>query len=121
MSSKGAVFERTCRDVLRHAGWFVVKMSDGSDCDLVALRPEAGTRRTVVVLIEAKSGKQSCRPEQWNRLVSLSWALNATPVLADKVPGVAAPRFWEMTALKSGKRGEPQPRIPFDIDAWGTA
>lgn len=52
--SKGAVFERLCRDVLRHAGWFVVKMSDGSDCDLVALRPEAGTRRTVVVLIEAK-------------------------------------------------------------------
>lgn len=116
--SKGAVFERLCRDVLRDAGWFVVKMSDGSDCDLVAIRSEGTADCSVVVLVEAKSGQQSCRPQQWNRLVSLSWALGATPVLADKVPGIAAPRFWEMTALKSGKRGEPQPRIPFNIDAW---
>ena len=116
MSGKGAVFERLCRDVLRDAGWFVVKVSDGSDADLVAIRSEGTVDSSVVLLCEAKSGQQVCRPEQWNRLVDLAWSLGASPILADKVPGIAAPRFWLMTGPKSGKRGEPQPRVLFDID-----
>ena len=32
--------------------------------------------------------------------------------------GVAAPRFWRVTGLKTGRLGVPQPRVPFDIDVW---
>jgi Holliday junction resolvase len=116
MSSKGAVFERLCRDVLRDAGWFVVKVSDGSDCDLVAVRREGSRSR--VLTVEAKSGQQRCRPAQWNRLFMLANEIGADPILADKVPGIAAPRFWLLTGPKSGRLGEPQPRTPFNVDAW---
>lgn len=117
--SKGAAFERLCRDVLRDAGWFVVKVSDGSDADLVAIRSEGGVCRTV--LVECKSGKAAaaCAPAQWNRLFDLAEHIDATPVLADKVQGVSAPRFWRLIDRKqAGRFGVKQPRVPFDIDAW---
>lgn len=119
MSSKGAVFERKCRDVLVDAGWFVVRVSDGADADLVAIRSEGGVCRTL--LVECKSGKATaaCGPAQWNRLFDLAERIDATPVLADKVQGKSAPRFWRLTDRKqAGRFGVKQPRVPFNIDAW---
>ena len=114
--SKGANFERQCMAELRDAGWEVTR-SAGSrgHADLWAMREEAG--RTRVLLIQAKSGKQICGPREWNQLVQLAEQVVATPVIADKAPGVKAARWWRITGLKSG-RGERQPRVPLDIHAW---
>lgn len=118
MSGKGAVFELRVKRELEAAGWLVTK-SGGSTghADLVAVRKEGD--RTRVLYVEAKSGSQLLRPEQWNQLCQAAELCGAVPVLADKVPGVAAPRFWRLTGLKTaGRSGSRQPRVPFDIDQW---
>lgn len=114
---KGAAFERLCRKELEACGWLAIKSSDSSRADIVALRNEAGVVRALAV--ECKSGGASCRPEQWNDHFSLSLRFGLVPVLADKVAGRSAPRWWLMTGPKSGVRGVPQPRVPFDIEGWG--
>ena len=115
--AKGAKFELACKKALQAAGWTVVKSSDSKGpADVVAIRQEAGRSR--VLFIECKGGSNTLGPEQWNRLCEAAEWCAATPVLADKVKGVAAPRFWQITGLKTGRLGVPQPRIPFDIDVW---
>ena len=114
--SKGADFERRCRKELEACGWLAIKSSDSSRADLIALRNESGTVRALAV--ECKSGRKLCGPAQWNDHYSLSMKYGLVPVLADKVPGVAAPRWWRMTGPKSGVPGAKQPRVPFDIEGW---
>ena len=116
MSSKGANFERLCRKELEACGWLAIKSSDSSRADLVALRNENGVVRALAV--ECKSGRKLCGPAQWNDHYSLSMRHGMVPVLADKVPGKAAPRWWRMTGPKSGVPGAKQPRVPFDIEGW---
>ena len=116
MSGKGAAFERQCRQELADAGWLALRVST-DDIDLIAVRIEAGRPR--VLICEVKSGRQRCRAEQWNRLVQLAEQCGATPVLADKAPGVRAAQWWEITGLKQqGSRGMAQPRRPLNIDEW---
>ena len=114
--SKGAAFERRCRQTLEDAGWFAVKVSDSARADIVATRKEGDRARTL--LVEAKAHARAVPVGQWNGLCLLAEHIGAVPVIADKVPGVSAPRWWRITGLKSGRRGERQPREPFDIDAW---
>lgn len=116
VSGKGAAFERLCQRELEACGWLAIKSSDSSRADLIALRNESGTVRALAV--EAKSGRNGCPPAQWNQHYEMCRKHGMEPVLADKVPGVAAPRWWRMTGPKSGVPGAKQPRIPFDIEAW---
>lgn len=114
--AKGAKFELAVKHALTDAGWLVVKSSDSKGpADLIAARTEAGCTR--LLLIEAKGGGKSCPPAQWNRLWETTLRYGGEPVLADKVPGIAAPRFWTITGPKSG-RGEAQPRVPLNIEEW---
>lgn len=117
MSNKGAVFERLCRKELEECGWLAIKSSDSSRADIIALRNENGVVRALAV--ECKGGRKLCGPEQWNDHYSLSMRYGLVPVLADKVPGKSAPRWWLMTGEKSGRR-EPQPRVPFSIEGWAS-
>lgn len=116
---KGANFELAVKHALTDAGWLVVKSSDSKGvADLVAIRKEAGIVR--VLFVEAKGGvRPHLAPGQWNLLWETAGRFGATPVLADKVRGVRAPRFWRLIAPKSpGLRGVVQPREPFDIEGW---
>lgn len=95
----------------------VVKSSDSKGpADLVAVRSEAGVAR--VLFVEAKGGGNSLYPAQWNHLWENAARYGATPILADKIKGVAAPRFWMLTDRKTGRLGVRQPRVPFDIEVW---
>lgn len=116
--AKGAAFERTVKHALTDAGWMVVKSSDSKGAaDLVAVRQEAGVAR--VLFVEAKGGNgQYLSPGQWNTLWESAARYGAIPVLADKVKGVGAPRFWVLTGPKTGRLGVRQPRAPFDIEQW---
>lgn len=113
---KGAAFERLCRQQLEDAGWQVVRSAASKGpADLWAVRREDNAVRLIV--IQAKAGRQPMGPTEWNRFCEFAEQVLATPVLVDKVPGVSAPRWWRITGLKDGSGG-PQPREPFDIDAW---
>lgn len=116
--SKGADFERLCRKELEACGWTVAR-SAGSHgpADLWAIRKEGRYSRRIL-FIQVKSGAQSCGPQEWNELVDMAHRVGAVPVLADKKPRVVVPQWWEITARKSGRRGERQPRKPFDIEGW---
>jgi Holliday junction resolvase len=114
--SKGAAFERKCRQTLEDAGWFAVKVSDSARADIVATRREGDRTRTLVV--ECKAHNRPVRPTQWNQLAQLAEHIGAVPVIADKLPGIVLPQWWRITGPKSGRRGERQPRAPFDIEAW---
>lgn len=117
MSAKGADFERLCGHTLRAAGWNVIRAAGSKGAaDLWAARSEGIVSRLLV--IQVKSGRQQMGPAEWNELYLLAEATGATPILADKTAGIKAPQWWRLTGPKSGRRGERQPRTPFDIEAW---
>lgn len=116
--SKGANFERLCAQALRECGWNVIRAAGSKGpADLWAARVEGcGTPRLLVV--QVKSGVNGVGPAAWNELLLLSESTGAMPVIADKLPRIARPQWWRITGPKSGRRGERQPRAPFDIEAW---
>lgn len=115
-AAKGAAFERRCRKDLEEAGWTVVRAAASKGpADLWAVRQENGRSRMLV--IQAKAGRQAMGPGEWNRFCQHAELILATPIVVDKAPGVSRPQWWRITGLKDGSGG-PQPRAPFDIDAW---
>lgn len=115
--SKGAAFERVCRDELHACGWHAIRAAGSKGAaDLWAARSEAG--RTRLLVVQVKSGVQRMRPAEWNELLLLAEMTGATPVLAVKVPRVRRPQWWRLTAAKSGRLGQREPKALFDIEAW---
>lgn len=118
MSGKGANFERLCAHTLRDAGWHVIRAAGSKGhADLWAARTE-GTDLTRLLWVQVKAGKNGMGPREWNEFLYAATDAGAVPLLADKLSGIVLPQWWRITAPKTGRLGERQPRAPFDIEAW---
>jgi Holliday junction resolvase len=112
-ASRGAAAEREARDVLREAGYFVVKVAASKGpADLVAIRPGG-----VVLFVQVKCGAGRLRPPEWNELLSAARRYGAVPVLAERETRKPL-RWYKLAGPKAeGGRGA-QPLDAFDPGSY---